>query len=186
MKFKFGNGGWQARIGLLVMSLLPISVMQVVASPAAHAFSTCTSNPTANSLRISPAHGQVFYIDSGVTPKVDAAYVGYRINNTGASARSVWVQLSNFTGGKVGLANPADASQSLVSIAASDTKTAFFLLKATGASLSAQGHLVTVYDRRPDLTGAQSLLSCSFSFAQVQETIKASANKINKIGRAHV
>ncbi|NBO08142.1 MAG: hypothetical protein EBV30_02095, partial [Actinobacteria bacterium] len=184
IRVKQDQSAWKLRIILLILALIPLYAVQVIAPNVAQAVtapSNCNTNPSANSLRVSPAHGQVLYIDSGSSTKVDASYVGYRVNYSGSGSKTVWVQLSNFTGGKVTLANPLDAAQSLVSIASSDTKTAYFLLKATGATLSAQSHLVTIFDRRPDLNGATTLLTCSFTFLQVQETIKASANKINTV-----
>lgn len=169
----------------LLASLLVILPISVYNATPAHAVS-CASGMTAqNNLKAEPAHGQVFYIDSGVTPKVDAAYVGYKISYTAASGtiKGLWAELSAFTGGKVTLANPSDKYQQLsdITAGAANYKTAYFLLKASGATVSAQNHTLKIYDRRPDLNGASALLTCDFGFSQVQETIKASANKINTV-----
>ena len=76
---------------------------------------TCISTMTAqNGLKAVPAHGRVFYIDSGVIPKVDAAYIGYRIqNSSGSTATGLWVSIDNFVGGRVSLANPLDQYQQM-------------------------------------------------------------------------
>lgn len=70
----------------------------------------------------------------------------------------------------------------LPNISASGSQVAYFLLKASGASAAAQTHDVAIYDRRPDLSGATSLLSCTYTFLTVSETIKASANKVDDNG----
>jgi len=161
-----------------------LQAIEAVSSPAAHAanVSCVTAGATAqNGYTEAPSHGQVMYIDSGVSPKIDAAYVGYRITNNSGTAKSIWVQLDNFTGGKVGLANPKDAFQELPNLANGSTATAFFLLKATGSSTSAQTHTMKVFEQRPDLVGSTAKFTCDFAFVKVAETIKANANKIGTV-----
>src|SRR5687768_9858163 len=145
---------------------------------------TCASGqPAQNNLTVVPSHGKVFYIDTGVTPVLDAGYIGYRVTNgTGSTQASLWTQVSNFTGGKVTLANALDANQQLASIANGATGTSYMMLKASGSSTTAQAHVFKVYDRRPDLAGATVLYQCDFSFTKVQETIKAAANKVQDNG----
>ena len=168
-----------------VASVLLASSLSAITAPVSASATTnptCASTMTAqNNLTLTPSHSSVFYIDSGVAPKVDAAYVAYNISNSSASARTnVWVQLSNFAGGKVTLANPADAAQE-ISIPANGNATAFFLLKATGATTTAQSHTVKVWTARPDISGSSALATCDYSFSKVSETIKASANKITAV-----
>lgn len=157
-------------------------------APAAAANSTCVGGytDTTSKLKATPSHGQVMYIDSGVSPKVDAAYVGYKIDNTtgGSNRSNIWVSLESFTGGKVTLANPADQYQQITSLNANSTASVFFMLKAIGATTTAQKHTVKIYDKRPDLVGATALLTCDFSFSKVAETIKASANKVNTVSKS--
>ena len=134
-----------------------------------------------SNFKITPSHSSVFYIDSGVTPRVDSAYVAYKIDNSLTSSRTnIWVQLDAFAGGKVSLANAADAAQE-ITVPASGTYSAFFLLKALGATTSKQSHVVSIWNKRPDLSGASRLAACDFSFLKVVETIKASANKITTV-----
>lgn len=173
---------------LLAVALLAtfFQAIEMSAPPAANAVnSSCIGGYTNSTtkLKATPSHGQVMYIDSGVTPKVDAAYVGYKIDNTDTSnARSkIWVSVDSFSGGKVTLANPADSYQQIPTLAANGTATVFFLLKATGSATTAQTHTVHVYDKRPDLVGATELLVCDFKFQKVAETIKASANKVDTV-----
>jgi uncharacterized repeat protein (TIGR02543 family) len=133
-------------------------------------------------LKAVPAHGNVFYIDSGVTPKVDAAYVGYRIeNSSGGTITGLWVSIESFVGGKLSLANPLDQYQQMDPVTNSGYKTAFYLLKAIGPTTISQTHTIKVFNKRPDLSGATTLLTCDFSFSQIQETIKANANKVTSV-----
>ena len=167
-------------IGLLVA--IPISFTWPSSASAVNP--TCSSSMTAQGagLKAVPAHGQVFYIDSGVTPKVDAAYIGYRIqNSSGSTMTGLWVSVDNFVGGKVSLANPLDQYQQMDPITTANYKTAFYLIKASGPTSTAQTHTVKVFNKRPDLSGATALLTCDFTFSQIQETIKASANKVNTV-----
>jgi len=168
-------------VASLFLSLFTLIPIQVSLAPEAKA-ADCSAT-AANNLTATAAHGKVFYIDSGVSPKVDASYVGYKINNTAGSGSQsgLWVALETFTGGKVGLANPVDSYQQLPSIASGNYKTAFFLLKASGPTTLAQTHTVKIYNKRPDLAGASALLTCTFTFTAVKETIKANANKVNSV-----
>ena len=105
-----------------------------------------------SNFKITPSHSSVFYIDSGVTPRVDSAYVAYKIDNSLTSSRTnIWVQLDALAGGKVSLANAADAAQE-ITVPASGTYSAFFLLKALGATTSKQSHVVSIWNKRPELS----------------------------------
>ncbi|MFM6977670.1 MAG: hypothetical protein ACKOWR_03015, partial [Micrococcales bacterium] len=187
IRLVFGNA--RRVLALFLAAVLLTSFIQVIeaakAPEAKAANSSCIGGytNTTNKLKATPSHGQVMYIDSGVTPKVDAAYVGYKIDNTDTvNARTkLWVKLDSFAGGKVTLANPADEAQQITTLAASGTSTVFFLLKASGSATTAQTHTVHIYNKRPDLIGATELLVCDFSFQKVVETIKASANKVNTV-----
>ncbi len=140
-----------------------------------------------NSLRVSPNHGAVFYIDSGQGQSLDATYVSYTVNNRAISSRTnLWVKVDTFTGGKVELANSNDNSYPLGDVSASGTATSFFLLKATATTTSAQSHVVRVYSGKPGLTSSTELYSCSYTFTKVAETIKAAANKVTSITNTSV
>ena len=177
---------YRPKISRTIISALLISFLQfiptVISIPSANAaygagLTSCTNT---NNLRITASHGKAFYIDSGVNPKLDAGYVGYRIyNNSGSTKTGLWLKLSDFVGGKVGLANPDDQYMQIEDIPNNDTKTVYVLLKAAGATTTEQSHLVEVYNKRPDLNGATSQTSCRYAFSSVKETIKASANKLN-------
>jgi uncharacterized repeat protein (TIGR02543 family) len=166
-------------LGLL--ATIPFAFTFPATSEAANP--TCVSGmATQTGLSAVPAHGKVFYIDSGVTPKVDAAYIGYRIENTSGSTKTgLWVSIGDFVGGKVSLANPLDQYQQMDPITNTNYKTAFFLVKASGGTTATQAHTIKIYDRRPDLSGASAVLTCDFSFTAIKETIKANANKVKSV-----
>ena len=93
---------------------------------------TCAVGSAAqNSLTVEPSHPTVMYIDSGVSPRLDAAYIGYRISNrTGATLKGYWASFDNFTGASVTLANPLDKYVEVPEIANNETKTVYVLVKA--------------------------------------------------------
>lgn len=181
MRDTFSMAGRLARAAL-VGCLVLTAVMAVHPKPAMA--TACSSGAAAqNGISVVPSHGSVFYIDTGVTPVLDAGYAGYRVtNNTGSTKSTLWTEVSSFTGGKVTLANAADSAMQLPSLTNGSTGTSYFMLKGTAATTSAQTHTVKVYDGRPDLAGSTALYECTFSFAKVQETIKAAANKLANNG----
>ena len=166
----------------LVLALLPIFAIQIV-NPETAAAATCAAGAAAqNNIEVEPSHGKVLYIDTGVSPRIDGAYIGYRVKNTtGATISGWWVSLTNFSGGVVELANTSDKYMQLPTITNGSTKTVYFLLKATTSTKVAQTHTVTVYNGRPDVSGSDSKYACDFSFTKVAETIKAAANKVTSI-----
>ena len=129
------------------------------------------------------------YIDTGVSPRVDAAYVGYRItNNTGSALSGYWVSLTNFRGNVISLANAGDANQQLIDnssplpdVANGATKTVYFLIKATTSTKTLQTHTVSIFGGRPDAVSSSAISECDFSFTKVAETIKAAANKVTAV-----
>ncbi len=173
----------RSSIRVLLIALLAsflVAVSGAVNAPKANAtLATCAIGSAAqNSIAVEPSHPTVMYIDSGMNPRVDAAYVGYRISNrTGATLKGYWASLDNFTGGVVSLANPLDKYMALPEIANNETKTVYFLIKATASTKTAQAHDFKVFSEYPGSTSAVNKYGCNFAFSKVAETIKASANK---------
>lgn len=163
---------------LLLSTLQIVSGAPLTSAQAAYGVGL-TNCENSNNLRITASHGKAFYIDSGINPKIDAGYVGYQIfNNSGATKTGLWLKLSDFVGGKVGLANNDDQYMQIDDIPNNDTKTVYVLLKASGATTTEQSHLVEVFNKRPDLNDSAKQTSCRYAFSSVKETIKASANKL--------
>lgn len=180
-----GRSVWRAIMMTVVMSLiLPVPGAPFVGVAGASGTPACANDGgvAQNDLKVSPGHGQVFYIDTGQGQEVDAAYAGYRIQNTGGASRAnVWAKVHTFVGGVVGLADPLTASYRVGDIGASATEAAFFLLKADRPTTTDQTHVISLYDRDPALSGAATLYSCIFTFSEVKETIKAAANKVTDV-----
>lgn len=162
----------------IVFALFASLFVSLTGATSASAAACDNGTTVQNNISVTPSQGKAFYIDSGQGQNIDASYVGYRVRS--ATARQgLWVKLDNFTGGVVTLANQLDSEYALDAFSGSDTKTAFFLLKATGASSTTQTHRVTVYNGRPEAGNA--LYQCTYSFSRVQETIKANPNKVDKV-----
>ena len=175
-----------AVLGVILGGLVPTSFESAIAATTNSCAGLAADDQ--NNVRVTASHGKIFYIDSGSSQSLDAAYVSYKVENRSGSTAltNVWAAVDTFTGGVVGLANPADAYEPLGDIAASATNTAFFMLKATASSTRAQSHVVHVYSGKPGTVGAVELYSCTFSFVKVSETIKAAANKVTGIATTSV
>lgn len=140
----------------------------------------CDGNYTKNGLTVDAGHGTVFYIDTGQGQEIDAGYIAYIVES--ANARNdLWVEVTNFTGGVVSLANVNASTLPLGAITAGGSDTAFFMIKASGATTTAQSHIVNVYAQKPTIGNPQPLYSCGYTFVEVAETIKAAANKVDSI-----
>ena len=174
--------------GLLVSFISVVTSITGAPTAQAAVSDVCQAGSSAQSnLRVTPRHGKAFYIDSGITPKLDAGYVGYVVTNASASARKgLWLKISDFSGGVISLANIDDQYMSVEDLgiagSGSESSTVYIMLKASAATTKAQSHVIRLFDKRPDLSGAQELYSCTYTFSAVKETIKASANKVSDGG----
>jgi uncharacterized repeat protein (TIGR01451 family) len=151
----------------------------LAASCSAGTISRISSRDSTN-----PSLPGIFYVDDGVSPSPTGMYVGYTItNNSGTNYSDLWVKLENFTGGIINLATYEDGIVHVGPLANGASTTVYIYLNATGAPSSgnsaAQSHTVSLYPTRPNLAvGA----ICGDPFLLVTEqTIKASANKINTV-----
>ena len=166
-------------IAALSMALSTLTAVQFAATSQATSTDVCDGSYSSNNIRVTPSHSTIFYIDSGQGQNVDASYVGYQVNASAAKT-NVWVKVDSFSGGVVSLSNPGDSEFPLGDMS-SETKTAFFLLKAPQNTTTAQSHIVHVYAGKPGLTTSTEIYSCKFTFVKVAETIKALANKVDSV-----
>jgi uncharacterized repeat protein (TIGR01451 family) len=121
----------------------------------------------------------VFYNDVGNNPSLQCMYASYEVTNTGGSTiADVWVDITNFTGGVVTLAPTEDGLVQLGAMAPGQKKTAYFYLRASSTSASAQHHTVHVYASRPPTAAA---LTQNFAINSVESTINANANKVTTV-----
>ncbi len=168
---------------MVLALIVPQTIGQFSAEAAVSNVCDGSATSDQNQLRVAPSHGKVFYIDSSANQFIDSAYASYIVTNLSSTVRdSLWLRVDTFTGGSIGTANPFDATQSLSELSPSgggnDKTTSFILLKANGATNNAQSHVVRVFQGKPGTVGATEIYSCTYSFAKVAETIRASANKI--------
>lgn len=170
-----------ALLGGVVSAINPVASNPQQAHAAAADACTTSGGTVQSGLKVYPSHGKVFYIDSGQGQTLDAAYIGYRVENTGSSRSNLWAKVDTFTGGVVGLANAKDEVYRIGNIASAATSPAYFLMKAGTSTTRAQSHVFRVYDQDPRLAGASELYSCTYTFSAVKETIKAAANKVSRL-----
>ncbi len=124
----------------------------------------------------------IMYVDfgpAGTATDVTSAYASYTISSPAGSANinDLWVKIDNFAGGSVNLAANETNLVNLGSLAASNTKTAFFFLTASLATTTDQTHTISVYEGKPG-AGGVLLSSGNFTLTDVSSTIEASANKV--------
>jgi len=160
------------------LALVPVHVGLAADSSA------CNGSHSENTVTVTPTHGENFYVDldaaSSSNQDADAAYIGYRIQGS-AAIEDVWVQVGSFAGGSVVLADANDDLRPLGDLSSGSSATAFFFVKATEDTSTDQTHLVEVFSGKPQLVGSTRVASCTFTFAAVEETLKANSNKVEAI-----
>lgn len=172
------------RTPVRVVTLLAVLLAGLTLSPgSAHAIPV--PDCAAANIGVTSLGGPNFYIDSGSSPEFRSGYTGYRITNgTQTNLEDVWVSLTDFTGGSLGLASGQAAAQRAGDLDAAGTAARFWYLTASGTSASAQNHAITVYSHNPALPNAEALCTATNGFASVQGTLAASANKVTGISVA--
>ena len=185
-QIKLSSKNWRKKTASVVAKSLAISLLTVlpaavITAPGASALglSDCTPGLTAESITVVASQGKNFYVDYSESPTViDAGYVGYQIRNTG-DPKDLYIRIDSFTvtGGVMSLAN-ADDSVLRLSNVGTETQTAFFLLKATGETTTDQSHRLSIFEADPSIGSPTPLGDCTYTFGDVIETIKASANKL--------
>jgi uncharacterized repeat protein (TIGR01451 family) len=127
---------------------------------------------------ITRTSSSILYIDTGITPTLQAMYVSYQINNnSGVSYPDLWARLDSFTGGIISLALGEDGLVHIGPLAPGETKTAYFYLQASAATLSPQTHTIRLYATRPPAT---ELANATFAMT-AEQTIQALANKVDTV-----
>ena len=130
---------------------------------------------------IAPITGNgFFFVDTGQGRTLDSEYSGYAItNNDPVTYADAWVQAHDFTGGVLNLSPNEDGVYHLGQLDPGETDRAWFYLTATGASLTPQSYVISVYNGDPREGGTlipgatQSVI-----VNRVEETIEASSNKV--------
>jgi uncharacterized repeat protein (TIGR01451 family) len=132
----------------------------------------------APALTITRTSSPIFYVDTSITPSLHGMYVAYQVsNNDGINYADLWVRIDSFAGGVISLGPNEDGFAHLGPLGPGQTKTAYFYLQASGATLTPQTHTVRVY---PNRAGIGQLASANFSMTS-EETIQANANKVTTV-----
>ncbi len=136
----------------IVAVSIVIGLAPLVLAPSASA--GVTPSCAAAGVGLAALGGPNFYIDSGSSPEFTSSYTGYTVtNSTGSAMTDTWVKLSGFTG-VLGLGNGQAAAEQIASLDNGDSTPLFWYLTASGASASAQGYTVTVFQHNPGLPNA--------------------------------
>lgn len=169
------------RVSMLALISIFASCLFAIQATPASAVACSATGAAQNGITVKPTHGKAFYVDYGLTPKLDANYVGYTVTSTSAR-KNLWVKLSNFTGGYISLANSADEKMQIAELVANGSKTTYFLLKSTiGATTTDQIHKVEVFQGDPSVSGNTAIYSCDYNFTDIKDVIAANPNKVNSV-----
>ncbi len=134
----------------------------------------CGESGTPSVVALQDSH---FHVDAAATARLLSGYAGYRV--TAPTARSgLWLELGGFTGGALALASGQPSAQPLPDLVGAGAAR-FFLLTATGPTPAPQTHTVTLLDGPPGAGAA--VCSRTFTHADVVDTIKALANKVDSV-----
>lgn len=132
------------------------------------------SGAASASVSITRTSSPTFYTDFA---SLNSMYVAYRITNTGATDYPVvYVTVGGFTGGIVSRAINESGVLTLGSLAAGQSKMAFFYLTASATTAIAQTHTITVLDGPVGIGTTQ--LAQNFTFTSVADTISSNSNKV--------
>jgi outer membrane protein OmpA-like peptidoglycan-associated protein len=153
--------------------LTPFFVPFAAATPA-----SCSSA----GFTIAPLHGTRFYVDAGTSPLIDSGYTGFSVNPAAAKT-NIWVQLSGFTGGALGLNANQPSAFPLGNLGAGSTTPAYFFLTASPAAetLTAQNFTVAVWQGDPAHGGTQLCAAGDGYSAGVYSALQAAANKVQDV-----
>jgi hypothetical protein len=109
---------WKPTLALAAASA---SAVVGLTLPGAALAATCGSA----GVTLAPLHGTRFYVDSSASPQLSSGYTGVSISPS--SARShMWVRLSGFGGGRLGLNSDQPAAIPLGNLGAGATTPAYF------------------------------------------------------------
>jgi hypothetical protein len=126
-------------------------------------------------LQINRTSDSILLIDTA--NNVSCSYVSYQIvNNDAVIYTNLWVKADTFSGTIVSLGGGDPGQYAIGNLGVGQTNTAFFYLKATTTTATAQTHDIKIFRGRPD-TGTP-LLTNSFSMT-VASAGQNSSSKIN-------
>jgi hypothetical protein len=167
-------------VAVVVLVLLTAVGAALTTPPVAQA-ATCS----AAAVTMTPMHSpngvqRPFYADFSHSSTNHSGYVGYELSGV-ALGSDVWIKLSGFTGGKLGLAASQSASTPARATSQNGKPLVYAYLTATAATTTAQTFTVEVWNGKPNQTGSTQVCTATDGFNAVEDVINAAANKITSI-----
>ena len=173
-------GRLSAFAGLIIV-LAASAVAALSVAPSAQA-ATCSSA----AVTVTPMHSpdgtqRPFYSDDfGGGTSNHSGYVGYEL--AGASLGSdVWIKLSGFSGGALGLAANQSESIPVRATSQAGNSLVYAYLTASAISATAQTFTVEVWNGKPGQGGSTQVCATTDGFSSVTKVISAAANKITSV-----
>ncbi|MEP6813026.1 MAG: hypothetical protein ABI990_08560, partial [Actinomycetota bacterium] len=161
---------------LLLMLVAGTAILTGLLTPGTALAVTCSSS----GVTMAPLHGTRFYTDS--SSSLSSGYTGVSVASSTARA-NVWVGVSGFTGGVLGLNANQPSAIPLGNVAANTPVPAYFFMTASPMTdnVTAQNFTATLYQGDPT-HGGTTLCSYADGYSKgVYDTIKAAANKVQDV-----
>jgi putative Ig domain-containing protein/Big-like domain-containing protein len=165
----------------LTLVLATSAVVALSVAPSAQA-ATCSSAAVAVTPMHSPDGTQrPFYSDDfGGGTTNHSGYVGYEL--TGAAlGPDVWIKLSGFSGGALGLAANQSASIPVRATSQAGHPLVYAYLTASAITATPQTFTVEVWNGKPGQGGSTQVCTATDGFSSVTKVISAAANKITSV-----
>ena len=171
-------------MGATLLALVVASVVALIPLGGAGAtVVTCGPSTVALTSMHSPDGTQrPFYGDFGNNSTKHSGYVGYELSGaSGVLGGDVWLKLSDFVGGSIGLGTNQSASIPARATSQAGHQLVYAYLKAASATTSAQTWTVQVWNGKPNQSGSSEVCQAADGFTKVVDVISASANKITSV-----
>jgi hypothetical protein len=178
-------GGFGFRRQFETVSVVILVLLAVAGAALTTAQSAQAAICSAAAVTVTPMHSpdgtqRPFYGDFGHASTNHSGYAGYELSGTSLGS-DVWIKLSGFTGGKLGLAANQSASIPARATSQAGKPLVYAYLTATGDSTTAQTFTVEVWNGKPGQTGSSQVCTTTDGFSAVEHVLNAAANKITSI-----
>lgn len=174
-----------SRLGVCAFVLATFVLASVGALTVAQRAAAATCG--GSTVTVTPMHSpdgtqRPFYADFKSGSTKHSGYVGYELSGaSGVLGSDVWIKLSGFTGGSLGLGTNQSATIPARATSANGKPLAYAYLKASAATTTAQTFTVEVWNGKPGLTGSSQVCTTTDGFSKVIDVTNAAANKLTSI-----
>ncbi|MDQ3178131.1 MAG: Ig-like domain-containing protein, partial [Actinomycetota bacterium] len=164
--------------GLLTL----VSAAALVGAPVAQAAACGGATVTATPMHSPDGTPRPFYAEFKSGSTKHSGYAGYELtDNAGVLGADVWVQLSTFTGGSLGLAANQPAGVPVRATSGSGKRLVYAYLTASAETTAAQSFTVEIWNGKPGLPGSTQVCTTQGGFSGVIDVLDAAANKITSV-----